>query len=271
MSNVGKHSEFRRGDRKPGARRLNDMLDSIRESDRLHSARQSQRERIPYLCQIVASGPGNQPDFCDARYWIRQVVIVATLEDSQCGQEFDYNAQWQNIDQTNHIAVWDVGLSLSEIGQNTHALLPGTFVHAFEVMDAHGRPFFAFTHGGGGGSTLQLEVRIDKAIAALGDAVGVREIDAFTLYGPHLKCYGINASGNFITEDYQGDIVNKYFVVYPNWMQPVANYKNPDGTQIYNSMSPTAPVFTAYLAARGWTLAFNEGEKLVTAPDQAAI
>lgn len=123
----------------------------------------------------------------------------------------------------------------------------------------------------GGGGTKLIEVRIVRALADLLDASDQREVDTFDAVGPHLKCWQIAGDGSYVTEIFDGQTVNKYVVVWPNWPHPVSDFKKPNGEQIYDPQHPAPPIFGAFAGGRGLTLSFGEGERWVPAPEAAAL
>lgn len=111
--------------------------------------------RQNFTARIVAGGPNEEPDFPDARYWIREVRLV------EHDPEGEDRARWFNEDEyPDADRVWTDAVNLSEVkqanrGQETHRFAPpsdaddGMIVQVHAALQPNDRIRYYFATGSG--------------------------------------------------------------------------------------------------------------------------
>lgn len=250
--------------------------------------------RANFLAQTYKEGPKEASgkdilDFCDARYWVRQVRILSktlpptcypTVPMGKVAPEFDLETSIELIS-TSQMTRWLPAVNLAELESNTHSVPEGTLVQVFEIIGENDedpgaatrgkyQQILAFNH-----FITQKTVIIEAVIESTTQpGIQQEQIDNFNFVaskrpgpesGEHVSCYEIKADGTTNT--------NKRIPVLPQGTQnQVRRWRNSDGTQIFNYLDPDSPWWVIRPSYDGlWEFDFAIDEILALPPDPSEI
>lgn len=281
--------------------RLSDQLDRIPLRRRVNTLPYCVITDLGPLDEMGRELPG----FCDCRYWCKQIKLSATPQMEPEGKSpcasgttepprapappmaaldpppsmsgrrprpmmpqdppnsgsgrpdpntFDLDASL--VDPETMPPFWQPCINIREATLNTHALPADTIVRPFTLQSAEGENELVFDIGQG----FSIEAVISLVVTDVEDTKEADEqvFEWFEEFGKFLVCLPIKAD-NTPNMDSQMPVFLLGHLDYEL-------FKAPDGSQIYDAMSPDAPRWTVSFMSQGLTLDFAAGTRLGSPP-----